>query len=264
MAGMGADTAVRFSVPKEPRTSRDCASRPSTAPTFASGSRPFPGRWGAVTRGQLTRVAVSPESSERRSPCRAALWNRLLDQFIAIPSGNLRDDHGATLILTVRLRPGTMKNDRSRQSLQLGFGQRIAELLAVCSRAGALHRVDGRLQGLIPVDRIDCRLLRKTLVVGYHLLHQGVRAPQIERYGPVDASFDFAIGQVPIRWILKDPIAAEDIHLAQQPQLVHLIDDLAALGVRSIDTQPIGSCPLDGGVLRTEVVVIHSEGLEGN
>src|SRR5215471_3867869 len=150
-------------------------------------------------------VTFGPNWQERRSQCGVAPWTRLLEQFVAIPPGNPRDDHGAGLVLTVRLRPGTVKRDRPRQSLQLGFGQRIAELLAVCRRAGALDGVDGHLQGLIPADRIDCGLLRKTLVVGDTLLHQGVGARQVERDGPVDGPFDFAIGQVPIGWILEDP-----------------------------------------------------------
>ena len=77
-----------------------------------------------------------------------APWNRLLDQFVAIPSGNPGVNHGATLMLTIRLRPGAMKNDGPRQSLQLGFSQRIPEFLAVGRRAGALDGVDGRLQAV--------------------------------------------------------------------------------------------------------------------
>ena len=41
-----------------------------------------------------------------------------------------------------------MKGDGPPQSLQLGVGQRIAKLLAVCRRAGALDGVDGRLQAV--------------------------------------------------------------------------------------------------------------------
>src|SRR6516162_5003975 len=116
----------------------------------AAGASPGD-RWAGDAVAPAANGSARPRRPPGRSPG-AAPRNRLLEQFVAIPSGNPRNNHTATLILTIRLRPGIMKSDGPGQRLQLGLGQRIAELLAVCRRAGALHRVDRRLQGLISID----------------------------------------------------------------------------------------------------------------
>src|SRR5215469_15096843 len=102
--------------------------------TFTGHPRTHPG-------SQPARVGAK-DATAMSGP---APGNQLLEQFIAIPSGNPRDDDAATLVLAVRLRSGIMKSDGPPQSLQLGVGQRVPELLTVCRRAGALNGVDGRL-----------------------------------------------------------------------------------------------------------------------
>src|SRR5215510_13884886 len=102
------------------------------------------------------------------------------------------------MVLTIRRCSGAIKGHRPRQGLYLGLGQGVPEFLTVRRRAGPLYRIDGSLESLIAVDRIDGRFLGKTLVVSDDLLHLGISARQVEGDRPVDGPFDAAIGQIPV------------------------------------------------------------------
>src|SRR5713101_4878269 len=69
----------------------------------------------------------------------------LLDDLIAIPSGDARDNHRPALVLAIRRCSGTIEGHRPRQGLELGLGQGVPEFLTVRRRAGPLHRIDDSL-----------------------------------------------------------------------------------------------------------------------